>query len=434
MCLPCRLCCHSFLNIPHNQLEHSGQTPVRLRVMIMTLNEQFERIASRSVDLMSADELRKKLETAGKENRPLRVKFGADPSAPDIHLGHVVGLRKLREFQDMGHTVVFIIGDFTAMIGDPSGKSKTRPQLSREQVMENAKSYQDQVFKVLDQKRTEMRFNSEWFSPMNFEDVIRLSAKVTVAQMLQRDDFAKRYRENQPISLVEFLYPLVQAYDSVMVEADIELGGTDQLFNLLLGRELQKIYGQDPQVALTLPLIEGLDGVQKMSKSLNNYVGVTDAPGDMFGKVMSVSDELMWRYYALVLCCSDEEIAVLKDKHPREAKDQLARRIVAWFHDEAAAQAASEEFARVFSDRQNPTDIPEFVVGADVAPDGQIGLLNLLTATKLAPSNAEARRLVQQGGVRIDDKKVSDPRLTVTITDGLIVRAGKRGFARIKKA
>ncbi len=399
----------------------------------MTIEEQVKRIAARSVDFVSADELRKKLETASKENRPLRVKYGADPSAPDIHLGHVVGLSKLRECQDMGHTVVFIIGDFTAMIGDPSGKSKTRPQLSREQVMENAKSYQDQVFKVLDRERTEIRFNSEWFSPMNFEDVIRLSAKVTVAQMLQRDDFARRYSENQPISLVEFLYPLVQAYDSVMVEADIELGGTDQLFNLLLGRELQKIYGQEPQIVLTLPLIEGLDGVQKMSKSLNNYVGVTDAPCDMFGKVMSVSDELMWRYYALVLRCADEEIAALKDKHPREAKDELARRTVAWFHDDAAAAAASEEFARIFSERRNPTEIPEFAVGAELAPDGQIGLLTLLTATKLAPSNGEARRLVQQGGVRIDDEKVSDPRMTVTITDGQIVRAGKRGFARIRK-
>ncbi len=399
--------------------------------MTISVEQQVGRIVARSVDLVSVDELHKKVQAASKEGRALRVKYGADPSAPDIHLGHVVGLSKLREFQDLGHTVVFIIGDFTAMIGDPSGKSKTRPQLSREQVMENANSYQEQIFKVLDPGRTEMRFNSEWFGPMNFEDVIRLSAHVTVAQMLQRDDFAKRYGENQPISLVEFLYPLVQAYDSVMVQADIELGGTDQLFNLLLGRELQKIYGQEPQVVLTLPLIEGLDGVQKMSKSLGNYVGVTDAPGDMFGKVMSVSDDLMWRYFAYVLCAPEEEMAALKQKHPREAKDELARRIVAWFHDETAAQSASEEFARVFSGRQNPTDIPEIVIGPDVATDGQMGLLNLLTTAGLASSNGEARRLVQQGGVRIDDEKISDPRMTIQLKGGMILRAGKRGFARI---
>lgn len=401
--------------------------------MSKKIEEQVARIAARSVDLVSADELTAKLDAAAGEGRPLRVKYGADPSAPDLHLGHVVGLNKLRECQDLGHTVVFIIGDFTAMIGDPSGRSKTRPQLSRDQVMENAVSYQEQVFRVLDRERTEIRFNSEWFSPMSFEDVIRLSAHVTVAQMLQRDDFAKRHAKNQAISLVEFLYPLVQAYDSVMVKADIELGGTDQLFNLLLGRELQKIYGQEPQVVLTLPLIEGLDGVQKMSKSLNNYVGVTEAPGDMFGKLMSVSDELMWRYFSLVLCAPEEEVTALKQKHPREAKDELARRVVAWFHDEAAAKTASGEFARVFSERQNPTDIPEVTIGQDAAPAGQIGLLTLLTTAGLASSNGEARRLVQQGGVRIDDGKMSDPRMTVTIEDGMILRAGKRGFARVRR-
>ena len=399
-----------------------------------SIDQQLTRIGARAVDWVSPDELRKKLELAAAEQRPLRVKYGADPSAPDIHLGHVVGLNKLRECQDMGHTVVFIIGDFTGMIGDPSGKSKTRPPLSRDQVMANARSYQEQVFKVLDRERTEVRFNSEWFGPMPFEEVIRLSAHVTVAQLLQRDDFAKRYGENQPISLVEFLYPLVQAYDSVMVRADLELGGTDQLFNLLLGRELQKAFGQPPQVVLTLPLLEGLDGVQKMSKSLNNYVGVTDAPGDQFGKVMSVSDDLMWRYYALVLCLEAEEIAALKQRHPREAKDELARRVVARFHDAAAAQAASAEFARVFSERQNPTDLPEFALTLAQAPDGTIGLLSLLTAAGLAASNGEARRLVQQGGVRIDAEKLSDPHGTVAVRDGMVVRAGKRAFARIRYA
>ncbi len=394
--------------------------------------ESIEKISARSVDLVSREELQRKLELAAKENRPLRIKYGADPSAPDIHLGHVVGLNKLREFQDLGHVVVFIIGDFTGMIGDPSGKSKTRPPLSHEEVRANARSYQEQVFKVLDPDRTEVRFNSEWFMSMNFEDVIRLSAQVTVAQMLHRDDFAKRYEENQPISLVEFLYPLVQAYDSVMVKADVELGGTDQLFNLLLGREIQKLHGQDPQIVLTLPLLEGLDGVQKMSKSLNNYVGVTDAPGDMFGKLMSVSDELMWRYASLVLCMTEEEIAPLKQGHPREVKDLLAQRIVARFHDEAAAQSASAEFARIFSERQVPTELRDVQIGPELAPDGQIGLLALLVTAGLASSNAEARRLVQQGGVRIDDERITDPRLQVTVRNDMIVRAGKRGFARLR--
>lgn len=397
-------------------------------------NATLQTIMARSVDFVSEPECETRLKDAAANNRPLRIKYGADPSAPDIHLGHVVGLSKLRELQDLGHTVVFIIGDFTAMIGDPSGKSKTRPQLSREQVQENAKSYQEQVFKVLDRDRTEVRFNSEWFSPMNFEDVIRLSAHVTVAQMLQRDDFAKRYGDNQPISLVEFLYPLVQAYDSVMVKADLELGGTDQLFNLLLGRELQKVYGQPPQIVMTLPLLEGLDGVQKMSKSLNNYVGVTDTPTDMFGKVMSVSDDLMWRYYSLVLCYTDEQIQPLRALHPREAKDQLARAIVQQFHGADAANAASAEFAKVFSERQNPTDIPSIEVSEADAPNGEIGLLRLLTLANLAPSNAEARRLIQQGGVRIDDVKVSDPRMTVTLQDGMILRAGKRGFAKLSRS
>ncbi len=402
--------------------------------MTIPIEEQTTRIATRSVDLVSAAELEAKCRLAAKENRPLRIKYGADPSAPDIHLGHVVGLNKLRECQELGHTVVFIIGDFTAMIGDPSGKSKTRPQLSRAQVEENAKSYQAQMFKVLDPERTEVRFNSEWFSPMHFEDVIRLSAHVTVAQMLQRDDFAKRYGDNQPISLVEFLYPLVQAYDSVMVQADIELGGTDQLFNLLLGRELQKIYGQAPQVVLTLPLLEGLDGVQKMSKSLNNYVGVTDAPSDMFGKVMSISDDLMWRYFDLVACVEPPDLAPYRQQHPREAKNALAQAIVERFHGADAAVAASAEFARIFSARQNPTDMPEYTVPGDQLEDGRIGLLALLVAAGLASSNAEARRLIQQGGVRINDEKCTDPRQAIEVEDGLIVRAGKRKFVKIRCA
>lgn len=381
-----------------------------------------ETLAARAVDLISADELKAKLALG----RPLRIKYGADPSAPDIHLGHVVGLNKLREFQDAGHTVVFIIGDFTGMIGDPSGRSQTRKPLTKEQVQVNAKSYQEQVFKILDPARTEMRFNSEWLSPMTFEDVVRLSAKVTVAQMLAREDFSKRYAEQAPISLVEFLYPLVQAYDSVMVKADVEIGGTDQLFNLLLGRELQKSMGQYPQAVLTLPLLEGLDGVQKMSKSLGNYIGVNEPAQEIFGKVMSVSDVLMWRYFSLVLCTPEAELAQLKSQHPRQVKDLLARRIVARFHGEAEAQHASEEFARIFAKSELPEEIAEFAI-----PESELSLPMLLVRCRLATSNGEARRLVEQGAVRIDDQKICDLKIPVAIRSGMVIKAGKRGFARV---
>jgi len=403
-----------------------------------SIDEQLKVLSDRTVDFVSPDELRKKLEKVGKEGRPLRVKYGADPSAPDLHLGHVVGLNKLREFQEFGHTIVFIIGDFTGMIGDPSGKSKTRPQLTREEVDSNAKTYQKQVFKVLDPERTEVRYNSEWFTPMAFDEVIRLSAKVTVGKLLQRDDFSKRYSAGQEISLVELLYPLIQAYDSVMVEADVELGGTDQLFNLLLGRELQEKMGQAPQIVMTLPLIEGLDGVQKMSKSLDNYIGVTEAPREMFGKVMSVSDELMWRYFSFILCTSDAEVnemrtAVAEGKrHPRDVKDDLGQQIVARFHDESAAKDASAEFARVFSKNQLPDDIPEVLIPAGEREDGKVGILTVLTKAGLASSNSEARRLVQQGAVKVGDDKISDPKAFLNIPDGTVVKCGKRGFARIQ--
>jgi len=399
----------------------------------MTLEQQFAKITARRVDLHSADELKNRLAKSIAEKKPLRVKLGADPSAPDLHLGHCVALNKLREFQDCGHIVVFIIGDFTGMIGDPSGKSATRPQLSKEQVLANAQSYQEQVFKILDPARTEVHFNSEWFGAMTFDKVIRLSAHVTVAQMLARDDFSKRYAANQPISLVEFLYPLVQAYDSVMVRADVELGGTDQLFNLLLGREIQKAHGQEPQIVMTMPLLEGLDGVNKMSKSLGNYIAVSDSPKDTFGKTMSVSDNLMWRYFSLVLCLPEEEIAALKaavasgTRHPRDVKDELGRRIVAKFHGEAAGAEASAEFARVFSQNQLPTDIPEVVVSA-----GKIGILTLMVKAGLAPSTSEARRLVQAGAVKLDEEKIADVRLEIEPKTGVVIRSGKRGFAKIK--
>jgi tyrosyl-tRNA synthetase len=400
------------------------------------MNKQVEQmagtLAQRSVDLVSFEELKVKLDLSAKEKRPLRIKYGADPSAPDIHLGHVVGLNKLREFQEHGHIVIFLIGDFTGMIGDPSGRSQTRKPLSREQVQENARSYEKQVFRILDPALTEIRFNSEWCSPMKFEDVIRLSAHVTVAQMLARDDFSKRYSAGQPISLVEFLYPLIQAYDSVVLKADIELGGTDQLFNLLLGRELQKVFGQPPQVVMTLPLLEGLDGVNKMSKSLGNYIGVTDAPKDIFGKVMSVSDDLMWRYFSLVLCMTEEEIESLRQNmkngqcHPRDIKDDLAKRVVAKFYGVEVGEKESAEFERVFSKHELPSDIPD----VEISPN-DVNLAALLVKAGLAFSNNEARRLIQQGAVEIAGHKVNDPKAKPDIADGTIVRCGKRGFARI---
>jgi tyrosyl-tRNA synthetase len=410
----------------------------------MDLEREVERQAAllrrRSVDLVSEGELRAKLARSLRENRPLRVKYGADPSAPDIHLGHVVGLNKLREFQDLGHTVVFIIGDFTGRIGDPSGRSQTRKALSREQVEENARSYREQVFHVLDPDRTEVRFNSEWCAPMSFEEVLRLAAQVTVAQLLARDDFSKRHAAAQPISLVEFLYPLVQAWDSVQIRADIELGGTDQLFNLLLGRELQKASGQEPQIVLTLPLLEGLDGVQKMSKSLGNTIGLTEPPREVFGKVMSIPDELMWRYFELVLALDPEEVTGLREavrsgrRHPREIKDELGRRIVARLSGEAAAAEASTEFARVFSDRELPDDIPEIAAPECGAPEADRKLAAVLVRAGLAPSKSEARRLIQAGGVRLNDGKITDPNAAPDLPDGAILRVGKRGFARIRRA
>ncbi len=399
--------------------------------------KQFETLASRSVDLVSADELRAKLKKSAEDKRPLRIKYGADPSAPDIHLGHVVGLNKLREFQEFGHTVVFIIGDFTGMIGDPSGRSQTRKALSREEVQANAKTYQKQVFKVLDPKRTETRFNSEWFSPMAFDEVLRLTSHVTVAQMLARDDFGKRYASSQPISLVEFLYPLIQAYDSVMVKADLELGGTDQLFNLLLGRELQKTFNQEPQVAMTLPLLEGLDGVNKMSKSLGNYIGVNEPAKDIFGKVMSVSDDLMWRYFSLVLCLPDAELRALQEavksgqRHPRDVKDELGRKVVAKFFDDRAGKEASEEFARIFSNKELPKDVPTLRLKGDELKDGRIPLVSVLVKAGLASSNSEARRLIQQGAVEVGEARVADPKAAIEARDGLVIRCGKRGFARL---
>lgn len=406
--------------------------------MNIPIERQFEIIANRAVDLVSRDELRRKLENSIAQNKPLRIKYGADPSAPDIHLGHVVGLKKLREFQDLGHTVVFIIGDFTGMIGDPTGRSETRRPLSREEITANARTYQEQVFRVLDQERTEVCFNSEWCAGLNFEGVLKLSARVTVAQMLARDDFQKRFRENQPISIIEFIYPIIQGYDSVMVEADVEVGGTDQLFNLLVGRDLQKSFGCEQQVVLTLPLLEGLDGVKKMSKSLGNYIGISEPPKEIFGKIMSIPDELMWRYFSLVLCRKESDMENLRkavaagQRHPRDVKDELARDIVAAFHGKDAAKAASEEFSRVFSEHKLPDEISTASIPAGDLANGKMRIVALLVAAGLAESKSAARRLVQQGAVKFEGQKITNVDAEITVGNGNILQAGKRGIARLK--
>ncbi len=401
------------------------------------IDRQLSVIAARTVDLVSREELQAKLKYALTERRPLRVKYGADPSAPDIHLGHVVGLNKLREIQDLGHTVVFIIGDFTGLIGDPSGQSVTRPPLSRAQIEANAKTYQAQAFQVLDPQRTEVHFNSEWCGDMSFNAVLQLAGQVTVAQMLARDDFQQRFSDNSPISLTEFLYPLIQGYDSAMVKADIELGGTDQLFNMLLGRDIQKAHGQTPQVVLTLPLLEGLDGIRKMSKSLGNYVGITESAREMFGKLMSMPDNLMGRYDQLVMCRAAEEIEAGQlalasgAQHPRQAKDDLARRIVARFHGAAAAEQAAAEFKRVFSEHKLPDQIPQVIIPMHQRPQGKLWLVTLLVKAGLAESNSAARRLIQQGAVKVDAQTIRDVQAELNIPDGCVIQAGKRGFARI---
>ena len=400
----------------------------------LSMNEQITTLSARSVELYSKEELEIKL----KEDRPLRIKLGADPSAPDIHLGHVVVLNKLREFQECGHTVVFIIGDFTGMIGDPSGRSQTRKPLTQEEIKLNALTYQEQVFSLLDPKRTEVRFNSEWCAKLAFEEVLQLTSHCTVAQLLARDDFAQRFKANQPISLMEFMYPLVQGYDSVMVQADVEIGGTDQVFNLLVGRELQKAFGQKPQVVMTFPLLEGLDGTNKMSKSLGNYVGVTEEPREVFGKIMSINDDLMWRYYSLVLGMNDQNISVMKEavnageKHPKDIKDELAQQIIAKFHNKEMAKSVSQEFSRIYSRGQLPDEIPTVSISSSAISEGQMNIVSLLQEAKLVMSKSEARRLVEQGGVRVDDQKIIDPKQAVTLCDDLILKAGKRKYAQLK--
>ncbi len=399
-----------------------------------SVEEQLKAIRRGTVQVFPEEELIEKLKNSIEKDKPLRVKLGIDPTAPDIHLGFTVPLRKLRNFQDLGHTVVLIIGDYTAMVGDPSGKTVTRPRLSPEEVEVNAQTYLAQVSKVLDVDRIEIVRNGDWFGKMTFHDVLNLASQATVARTLERDDFAKRYKAGTPIYLHEMLYPLMQGYDSVMIEADVEVGGTDQTFNLLVGRDLQRARGMSPQVVLTLPIIEGLDGTQKMSKSLGNYIGVTDAPADMYGKVMSIPDDLMRKYFELLTSVPVEEINALlaDDAHPRDAKDRLAREIVTTYHDEAAAEAAAEEFRRVFKQGAMPEDIPVVEISADKLTDGKLWVAKLLVELGLTTSNGEARRLVKQGGVRIDGDRMDDVGVDVTVADGMIVQVGRRKFAQVK--
>jgi tyrosyl-tRNA synthetase len=407
------------------------------RSPMMTIEEQLAFLRKGAVEIIREDDLRAKLEKSAREGRPLRVKLGADPTAPDIHLGHTVVIRKLRHFQELGHTVVFLVGDFTGMIGDPSGKSATRPQLTREEIEANAETYRKQIFKLLDPDKTEIRFNSEWMSGLGSDGFIRLASRVTVKQILERDDFQKRLAEERPVALHELLYPLTQGYDSVALRADVELGGTDQKFNLLMGRNLQREYGQEPQVALITPLLEGTDGVQKMSKSLGNYVGIDEPPQEMFGKLMSVSDALMWRYYELLTDLSVADIASMRERaesgaaNPRDLKVSLAKRVIADFHSPAAADAAEEEFVRRFRNKEVPDEVEERTVAS-----GSWDLAQLLTTVGLADSKAEARRLIQQGGVRVGGERQSAPGAAVSIASGdaALLQVGKRRFLRVRGA
>ncbi len=398
--------------------------------------EQLERIRHASVDLVSEEELLKKLKKSFEKNQPLRIKLGMDPSRPDLHLGHYVVLNKMRIFQELGHHIIFLIGDFTAMIGDPTGKNETRPALSKEEVVENSKTYAKQVFKILDPEKTEIAYNSTWMEKFNATDFIKLAGHYTVARMIERDDFTKRFSNNQPISLHEFLYPLVQGYDSVALKSDIELGGSDQRFNLLVGRDLQKAYGQEPQCILTMPILEGLDGVQKMSKSLDNYIGLEDTPKDMFGKSMRVSDELMIRYYELLTDFTQDDLEKLKSDlasgalHPRNAEVNLAKLIVARFYDQSTADAAEAEFNEIFVNKGLPDEIPESKMEAR---SESIPLPNLLSELGMTASNGEARRLIKGGGVKIDGEKVDDEKYSMELSSGLdvVIRAGKKKFLRL---
>jgi tyrosyl-tRNA synthetase len=405
-------------------------------VIPLSIDEQLAYLTKGFAEVIRVEDLRERLIQASKEGRPLRVKAGFDPTAPDLHLGHTVLIRKMKHFQDLGHTAIFLIGDMTGLIGDPTGRNLTRPPMTREQVAANAETYRQQIFKLLDPEKTEIRFNSEWLDALRFEDMVRLCSRYTVARLLERDDFTKRYREGSPISLHEFLYPISQGYDSVALRADVELGGTDQKFNLLVGRELQRDYGQQPQIVATTPLLEGLDGVQKMSKSLGNYVGITEAPEEMFKKLMSISDELMWRYYELLTDLSLAEIGDMRNNvasgamHPMEAKTSLARRIIEDYHSAEDAQRAADEFNRVVRQGQAPSDLETVNLPEGVFQDGQIRVDKLLAKLGLAPSVSEAVRRVKANALEINGSKVTDLKYTPESTE-LLVQVGKK-WARVR--
>lgn len=384
-----------------------------------SIEEQLKIIKRGVVELIPEDELNKKLQ----KGKPLRIKWGADPSAPDIHLGHTVILNKLRHFQELGHEVIFLIGDFTAMIGDPTGKSETRKPLTKAEIAKNSKTYQQQVFKILDEKRTRVVYNSDWLSRLKIEDVINLAGKYTVARMLERDDFMNRYEKERPISIHEFLYPLIQGYDSVELKADVEIGGTDQKFNMLVGRELQREFDEEPQIILTMPLLEGTDGVQKMSKSLNNYIGITEPPKEIFGKTMSISDKLMYRYYELL---TDGDLTEIRKKHPKDAKMQLAGLLVSKFYDDKKAKDAAKEFDAVFKEKKAPE------VEVEWLPKQKWSAVELLTATGMAASGSEARRIIKQGGFKVNGEMVKEESQEIDVSEETLLQKGKKTFRKVK--
>ncbi len=398
----------------------------------MNAQQQFEIIKAGTVEIIQEEELLNKLKKSLEDGKPLVGKLGFDPSAPDLHLGHAVVLHKIKEFQDLGHDIVIIIGDFTGRIGDPTGRSETRKQLTDEEVMANAKTYQDQIFKILDKDKTKLVFNSKWLEKLNFVDVIELASKHTVARMLERDDFSKRFKDNYPISIHEFFYPLMQGYDSVEIKADVEFGATEQKFNLLMGRHLQKEYGQDSQVALTMPILIGLDGVQKMSKSLGNYIGINESPGEIYGKAMSLPDKLMIDYFKLATRIETKEIDIIEDNlvkgesHPRDAKMRLARELVTLYYGKEEAVKAEKEFQRIFQQRDIPSDMPEVKV-----EENSVWIIRLLTQVGLVSTNSEARRLIKQGAVKINDQKILDSNKEIEVQDGDIIKVGKRKYTRV---
>lgn len=406
--------------------------------LVNDLQKQLDVIRRGVAEIVPEDELVKKLKRSLEEDRPLKIKLGMDPTAPDIHLGHTVVLHKLRQFQELGHEVVLILGDFTGRIGDPSGRSETRKQLTEEQIMENVATYKDQARKILDMDRARVVFNSTWLSKLSFADVIALAAKYTVARMLERDDFARRYKEGISIGIHEFLYPLMQAYDSVALGVDIEMGGTDQKFNLMVGRDLQREFGQEPQVAILMPILEGLDGVQKMSKSLGNYIGISEPPKEIYGKAMSLPDELIVRYFELVTPVTLEDVREIKSGledgslHPRDAKMRLARELVSMFHGSQAAFEAEKEFIAVFQKGETPDDMPVVTIASgELGDDGSIWLPKLLSTAGLVNSTSAGKRFIDQGAVKIDGEKVTDPEARLVIKDGMVIQVGKRKFVRI---